>query len=148
VNKQYVKKHYKMRIRILTPTFIGGGQEYIIDKTKYIYEPGAGELIILDEAKWAEFLGKNNKFDSLIRFYSQSQNMGRPQKGAPASLPLLAWLKRENIQKSEYEKLAAYKAAVEARDKSTMNDVHLLRYISIIIAVINCFLSDSSRIHW
>ena len=57
---------YNMKIKVLTPTFIGGGEDTKINKSQYIYDPKKKQLKIVDERKLASFLGKRN----LLGFYS------------------------------------------------------------------------------
>lgn len=52
-------KLYKMKLKILSPTFIGSGEEY--DRCDYIYD---GQYInIIEQNKWIEYLIEEDLLD-------------------------------------------------------------------------------------
>lgn len=58
---------YRMKIKILTPTFVGGGEDSMINKSQYIYDSENKTISIIDDRKLASFLGKRN----LLELYSE-----------------------------------------------------------------------------
>lgn len=61
-------KLYKMKIKILSPTFIGSGEEY--DRCDYIYD---GQYInIIEQNKWIEYLIEENLLDEFTDKLSEN----------------------------------------------------------------------------
>ncbi|NLL80843.1 MAG: type III-A CRISPR-associated RAMP protein Csm5 [Tissierellia bacterium] len=53
-------KTYSMKLKIISPTFISGGEDSRINRSQYIYDSSNNLLKIVDERKLAKFLGKRN----------------------------------------------------------------------------------------
>lgn len=75
-------KLYKMKLKILSPTFIGSGEEY--DRCDYIYD---GQYInIIEQNKWIEYLIKEDLLDEF------TDKLGKSGK----NLEIDKWLKSKN----------------------------------------------------
>ena len=73
-------KTYKMKLKVLTPTFIGGGEDYNINKSQYIFNSAEKKLHIIDERKLARFLGNRNLLGLYAKYVREvGNNKGRNQ---------------------------------------------------------------------
>lgn len=59
---------YQMKLKVLTPVFIGGGEGSLINKSQYIYDSKNNTLKIIDERKLAKLLSDNNMLDFYLSY--------------------------------------------------------------------------------
>lgn len=59
---------YKAKLKVITPIFIGGGDNYKISRFEYIFDEASSNIYILDLTKWTSFLRDNKILDMYIQF--------------------------------------------------------------------------------
>lgn len=123
----------KMRLKVLTPIFVGGGNDSVLNRTGYIYDSAQKKVYILDEAKFVEFLGAADLFDEYFKYVVE--NSGEPPRNPRATgnrrsrhanpnanlVHLADWLASKGF--TGYEKLARYAVAAPDVDKGNLNDL-------------------------
>lgn len=104
-------KIYKMKLKVLSPLFIGSGESY--DRCDYIYD---GEIIhIIKQDKWIDYLIKN---DLLDKFMQRLETDGK-------NLEIDNWIKSEDKDLSEViKKCCINKFKVSNMDDFKSNIVH------------------------
>jgi CRISPR-associated protein Csm5 len=65
-------KKYRIRLRALSPIFVGGGEDSKVSRLEYAYSRQGKKIYILDSSKWVEFLSENNLFDDYIKKVRES----------------------------------------------------------------------------
>lgn len=97
-------KTYKMKLKVLSPLFVGSGENY--DRCDYIYDEK--EIHIIEQDKWIDYLIKN---DLLDKFMEHLEIKGK-------SLEIDKWLKSEQKDLKEVIK----KCCINKFKVSNMND--------------------------
>ncbi|HZJ99137.1 MAG TPA: type III-A CRISPR-associated RAMP protein Csm5, partial [Tissierellaceae bacterium] len=85
---------YKMKIKVLTPTFIGGGEDSSINKSQYIYDSKNKKLSIIDERKLASFLGKKNLLGFYSGYVKEVSNLGKGKNSNANDMNIGEWYKK------------------------------------------------------
>lgn len=95
---------YKMKLTTLSPIFIGGGEDCVLNKTQYIFDEKSKKIHILNEKEWANFLTKTKLFDAYLDFSMRFaiSNSQRYQGG------LSDWLREKNHNYNSYAKCIKY----------------------------------------
>lgn len=94
---QQFLKHYKVKIRVLSPIFIGSGEK--IGKKEYIYMPWNHRVIIPDVDKMFEDLSRRGWTNEFTSFLMDSRN---------GQMPLSTWLAQKKLRGEDYEKWKNY----------------------------------------
>lgn len=120
---------HKIKLLIMTPVFIGGGENSHLDRNQYILDTWRKNRIIsiLDEKKWANFLcGKNrinkNVFQEFIDFLAvQAENI-RSNKKTQHLDEIYEWLKYHKFEYRDYNECIRY--SINAPDDFKKHDIH------------------------
>lgn len=105
-------KTYKMKLTTLSPVFIGGGEFSDLSQLQYVLK--SGELKIVDEAKFMQFLIKTKQLDNFIKYVSMPL---RNQKGQPLNPTLSNWIN----QNFPNQNLDIYKRIEKVENVATRN---------------------------
>lgn len=68
-------KREKMKIKILTPTYIGGAENKNLSNKDYFLGENGKELNIIDTAKLMKYLMENNLYDNFMTMISENKNI-------------------------------------------------------------------------
>jgi len=114
-------KTYIMNLEILAPTFIGGGENSLINKSQYIYDKKQRLLKVIDEYKWAQFLDRYGLFDLFHEYLKRNSN--KP-------IDIFEWIDmiknriKLKFNNQEINKCIKYSIDVGNIDSKELNDVN------------------------
>ena len=123
---------YQLKMKVLTPTYIGGGNEAGINKSQYFYDSRNKRLHILDERRLIKFLSERQ----LLKEYA-SYIRKLPPKSAmynSDSINIADWyagLPNYQGDRKDLEACVKYSADVSNIPQSQLNDI-------------DCFIKDLS----
>ena len=124
MNRDAGLKTYRMKLKVITPTFIGGGTDYNINKSQYIFDPVNKKLKIIDERKLAKFLGQKRLLGSYATYIKQLDD--RSIRDNSNKVNLGQWYenttRRMNV-KGNIEDCVKYTIDVANIQKNQLNDV-------------------------
>ncbi|MBO8159674.1 type III-A CRISPR-associated RAMP protein Csm5 [Thermosyntropha sp.] len=112
-------KSYRMKLKVLTPLFIGGGNESNLSRTNYIFDEKASVVYILDEAKFIKFLFTKKLLDEYAHYV---QTNSSDKKSNFNNLHLSKWLTRNGLK--NFSLISSYQIKIEKdQDLNDLNDI-------------------------
>lgn len=106
-----------LKLRVLTPTFIGGNPENNLNKSQYIFNPKAGQVVVLDENKLMQFLTQRKLVDSYLKFVRLNS-----QKREPSHFNI--WFNQERLTMEDLNQFKKQVLSSANVDVNKMNDIH------------------------
>lgn len=110
----------RIKLKVVTPVFIGGGSDGVVNKSKYIFNPGEEKIHFIDETKWADFLGRNNLVDDYMRYVRNSFSF----KTNKNSVNLDRWLQGKGISRNRIREFIKYSLDLGEYDRKILNDIN------------------------
>lgn len=124
MNREAGLKTYDMKLKVITPTFIGGGTDYNINKSQYIFDPVNKKLKIIDERKLAKFLGQKKLLGSYLSYIKQLGDFSNKDNRNKVNIG--EWyqntVSRTNIRGS-LDECVKYTIDVSHIQKNQLNDI-------------------------
>ncbi|QSQ08592.1 hypothetical protein H0A61_00925 [Koleobacter methoxysyntrophicus] len=59
-------KKYSIRLKALSPVFIGGGEDSKVSRLEYVYSRNSKKIYLLDSGKWVRFLSETRLLDDYV----------------------------------------------------------------------------------
>lgn len=128
---------YRMKLKVLTPVFVGGGIESQLNRTGYIYDEVKKKIYIIDETRLAEFLSSRpGLLEEFLVYVEKNSGNAESQrknnkKGANKKqqnpnknyIHLSDWLASKRV--TNYAVMARQEIEAVETDKKEINDLHL-----------------------
>gem|GEM_PF-1028440 len=70
---------YRLKLQVLTPLFVGGGDNFNLTRVNYAFVPHEKKIYVLDERKWFDYLHQKrllNEYANYIRLVSGAKSGG------------------------------------------------------------------------
>ncbi|ADG82863.1 type III-A CRISPR-associated RAMP protein Csm5 [Thermincola potens] len=75
-------KTYRVKLKVLTPLFIGGGESTVISRLDYAYVPNEKKVYVLDGRQWIGWLAEKGLLDLYQQYIRQQAEQSSPHKKA------------------------------------------------------------------
>ncbi len=102
---------YRMKLKILSPVFVGGGEESELNKLEYILDKKNRKILVLDENKWSQFLNQSRLLEDYMNHIILLSKVQKSRKGErpPQFRGAVAeWLQRKNIPMNRIQQCVKY----------------------------------------
>lgn len=106
-------EHYRLRLRVLTPVHVGGGEEATIKRHQYFLDDNKSRVNIIDEKKLARVLARKKQLDTFARLVMD---------GA-ASLNMANLLDRLKFSAAEKQEITSYSLDLRQSGIYRLNDL-------------------------
>lgn len=118
----------KMKFKVLTPTFIGGGEEYNLNKSQYIYDSSKNKVHVIDDRKLASFLSKRNLLGWYTGYVKDINVKNSLENDNSNNINIDEWFKKITSMvrvKGDLNECIKYTIDVSDIEKRRLNDISL-----------------------
>lgn len=108
-------QNYRLKLKVLSPLFVGGGDDFNLTRLDYAFDPREKIIYVLEPKKWMSFLQKNN----LLNDYTEEVSI----KGE--KLDNYRWLEKKRGSQANMilNQVKAYTISTSYADRFS-NDLH------------------------
>jgi len=113
-------------LRTLTPIFVGGGSESVLNRTRYIYDNQRKVVHVLNDKEWIAFLAGQGLIDRYTEYIKRSAVQQRRVRGRNPNanmIHLSDWLNNQGIKSEQYGRFTKYAVPTIDVDKNQLNDL-------------------------